>query len=87
MGEGEDKWRFAGSILLPFVYATILLFGLFYLFFASAHLLKQDDQRPRVVMVSPDSSAVGISPCASVTAYASVPTNGGIDNRPLRLAT
>ncbi len=60
---------------------SFLLFGIFSFFFASAHLLQQDDQRPRVVMVSPDSSAVGISPCAAVTAYASIPTNGGIDNR------
>ncbi len=60
---------------------SFLLSGIFSLFFASAHLLKQDENRPRVVLVSPDSSAVGVSPCASVTAYVSVPTNGGIDNR------
>ncbi len=59
---------------------SFLLFGLFYLFFASAHLVQPDESRPRVVLVSPDSSAVGVSPCASITAYASVPTNGGIDN-------
>ena len=65
----------------------LLLSSLFYLFFAFGRPLPPDDQRPRVVLVSPDSSAVGVSPCAALTAYASVPTNGGIDNRTITPAS